>query len=204
MFASLSYWGNTRFHNRPASPVGHPDQIEQVLVTRQAEFVKYRFFWRHVTRLINYAKLNRQWSSIATRDAWRVAKVRNSWLIKPEHQASPFLDKADWEQVKRHGDAATEKWIKSQLAGTSATPCTDWDPRKPTRWAQFENRKVTLTTMGSFGIYIHKINGSPCITRSAPAGAIYSGGLWITVFGRAAATNPVPLLPFNIDWFGTS
>ena len=31
--------------------LNHPDQIEQVLVTRQAEFVKYRFFWRHVTRL---------------------------------------------------------------------------------------------------------------------------------------------------------
>jgi cytochrome P450 len=31
--------------------LNRPNQIEQVLVTRQAEFVKYRFFWRHVTRV---------------------------------------------------------------------------------------------------------------------------------------------------------
>src|SRR5512132_1228091 len=31
--------------------LNRPNQIEQVLVTRQAEFVKYRFFWRHVTHV---------------------------------------------------------------------------------------------------------------------------------------------------------
>ena len=35
----------------PAVLPNRPNQIEQVLVTRQAEFVKYRFFWHHVTRV---------------------------------------------------------------------------------------------------------------------------------------------------------
>lgn len=43
-----------RFRLGPAASVlllSHPDQIEQVLVAREGEFVKHRFFWRHVTRL---------------------------------------------------------------------------------------------------------------------------------------------------------
>jgi cytochrome P450 len=40
-----------RLGTSPAVLLNHPNQIEQVLVTRQAEFVKYRFFWRHVTRV---------------------------------------------------------------------------------------------------------------------------------------------------------
>ena len=31
--------------------LNHPDQIEHVLVTGQEDFIKYRFFWRHVTRV---------------------------------------------------------------------------------------------------------------------------------------------------------
>src|SRR5512132_819590 len=40
-----------RLGTSPAVLLNRPNQIEQVLVTRQAEFVKYRFFWRHVTRV---------------------------------------------------------------------------------------------------------------------------------------------------------
>src|SRR5512132_1327714 len=40
-----------RLVTSPAVLLNRPNQIEQVLVTRQAEFVKYRFFWRHVTRV---------------------------------------------------------------------------------------------------------------------------------------------------------
>ena len=31
--------------------LSHPSQIEHVLATRYGEFAKYRFFWRHVTRV---------------------------------------------------------------------------------------------------------------------------------------------------------
>lgn len=40
-----------RLGPHPAVLLSHPDQIEEVLVSRQADFIKYRFFWRHVTRV---------------------------------------------------------------------------------------------------------------------------------------------------------
>lgn len=49
----------------PAVLLSHPNDIEQILVTRHADFTKHRFFWRHVTRLFGNGLLT------STGDLWR-------------------------------------------------------------------------------------------------------------------------------------
>jgi hypothetical protein len=52
-------------------------------------------------------------------DAWRAAQVRNSWVTKGEQAG--YVDAAQWEAVKKGGDAAVRRWIDQQLNGTSVT-----------------------------------------------------------------------------------
>ena len=70
-----------RLGTSPAVLLNRPNQIEQVLVTRQAEFVKYRFFWRHVTRVFGNGLLTSagslwQWQHALMAPAFR----QSAWL----------------------------------------------------------------------------------------------------------------------------
>ncbi len=50
------------------------------------------------------------------RDAWRVQQVRNMGVL----DGQPLLNAQEWEQVRRQGDAAIQKWIKDQMAYKAA------------------------------------------------------------------------------------
>lgn len=54
------------------------------------------------------------------RDINRSMTVRNSWVTQGK-EAAGFIDKAEFEQIKRQGDAAVHSWIDRQLEGTSVT-----------------------------------------------------------------------------------
>ena len=52
--AAREYGDVVRLRVGPATKLlllNHPDRIEEVLATREGEFAKHRFFWRHVSRL---------------------------------------------------------------------------------------------------------------------------------------------------------
>lgn len=53
-------------------------------------------------------------------DVNRSMVVRNSWVI-PGKEAAGFIDKAEFEKMKRQGDQAVRSWIDRQLEGTSVT-----------------------------------------------------------------------------------
>ena len=53
-------------------------------------------------------------------DVSRAMVVRNSWVTQGK-EAAGFVDAADFEEVKKGGDAAIRKWIREQLSGTSVT-----------------------------------------------------------------------------------
>lgn len=53
-------------------------------------------------------------------DINRSMTVRNSWVTQGK-EAAGFVDKAEFEQIKRQGDAAVHRWIDRQLEGTSVT-----------------------------------------------------------------------------------
>jgi len=54
------------------------------------------------------------------RDAWRAGQVRNCNVVASEDQYG-FIDAADWESIKKKGDAAIKGWIDDQLKNTSVT-----------------------------------------------------------------------------------
>lgn len=58
--------------------------------------------------------------SFKYKDISRSMVVRNSWVTQGK-EAAGFIDSADFEKVKRQGDAAIQRWIDAQLKGTSVT-----------------------------------------------------------------------------------
>ena len=50
------------------------------------------------------------------RDAWRVQQIIQMGAL----EGQPILNAQQWEEVKRKGDAAIEKWIADQMAYKSA------------------------------------------------------------------------------------
>jgi hypothetical protein len=93
------------------------------------------------------------------RDNWRVAKVRNSQVVKG-YEKNPFYDKADWEAIKKKGDAAIQKWIDSQLKGTSVTVVLIGAKTSTRRWVKYEIEKSIADGKGLIGIDISKITDS--------------------------------------------
>jgi hypothetical protein len=53
-------------------------------------------------------------------DINRSMTVRNSWVTQGK-EAAGFIDKAEFEQIKRKGESAIHRWIDRQLEGTSVT-----------------------------------------------------------------------------------
>lgn len=91
------------------------------------------------------------------RDNWRVSQVRNSWVTKPDHEASKFLDRAEWEKVKNQGKQAIQNWIDSQLKGTSVTVVLIGKETAGREWVDYEIKKSHSDKKGMLGIYIHQL-----------------------------------------------
>lgn len=109
------------------------------------------------------------------RDNWRVAQVRNSNVISG-YEKSPFYDKAEWEAIKKKGDAAIQRWIDEQLSGTSVTVVLIGKETASRRWVKYEIEQSVALGKGLIGIDISKIKDS---------------------FGSTDDTGPNPLPPGN-------
>jgi len=70
-------------------------------------------------------------------------------------QKSVFLDKADWESIKRSGDAAIQRWINDQLNGASVTVVLIGKETSQRRWVKYELIQSWEQNKGILGIYIH-------------------------------------------------
>lgn len=89
-------------------------------------------------------------------DVWRAMQVRNSWVV-PGKEAAGFVDAADFEKVKRQGDAAIRNWIDSQLKGTSVTVVLVGSQTCSSRWVKYEIEQSKTLGHGLLGIDISKI-----------------------------------------------
>lgn len=90
-------------------------------------------------------------------DVWRANQVRNSWVTKEDNQTAGFLDAADFEKVKKEGDAAIKKWIDNQLYGTSVTVVLLGTDTSNRVYVQYEVQKSYERGNGLLGIYIHNL-----------------------------------------------
>jgi hypothetical protein len=90
-------------------------------------------------------------------DVWRANIVRNSWVTKEDREAAGFVDAADFEEVKKGGDAAIKKWIDNQLLGTSVTVVLIGSDTSNRPYVQYELQKSYARGNGMLGIYVNKI-----------------------------------------------
>src|SRR5215470_5357994 len=85
-------------------------------------------------------------------DVWRAGQVRNSWVTK-DRQTAGFWDAASWEEVKRKGKPAVEKWIDDQLTGTSVTVILIGAETSEREYVGYEIKKSHDKGNGLVGIY---------------------------------------------------
>lgn len=89
-------------------------------------------------------------------DVFRAMVVRNSWVTQGR-EAAGFVDAADFEEVKRGGDAAIKKWIREQLHGTSVTVVLVGAHTCASRYVAYEIEQSQARGNGLLGIDISKI-----------------------------------------------
>lgn len=114
------------------------------------------------------------------RDNWRVAKVRNSQVVKG-YEKNPFLDKAEWEAIKKQGGDAIQRWIDAQLKGTSVTVVLIGKETASRPWVKYEIEKSIKDGKGLIGIDISKIkdrDGATDDTGTNPLPAGYPYYRW--------------------------
>src|SRR6266478_3571158 len=90
------------------------------------------------------------------RDNWRAGQVRNSWVTKDREDAG-FWDAAAWEEVKKKGKDAIERWIDKQLDGTSVTVVLIGAETSEREYVGYEIKQSHGKGNGMLGIYIHNM-----------------------------------------------
>lgn len=90
-------------------------------------------------------------------DVWRANVVRNSWVTKPNTASAGFMDKADFEELKRKGDTAVKNWIDEQLSGTSVTAVLIGSETLERPYVKYELQRSYERGNGILGIYINNI-----------------------------------------------
>ncbi len=89
-------------------------------------------------------------------DVSRAMVVRNCWVTQGR-EAAGFIDAADFEAVKRKGDAAIKAWIDGQLKNTSVTAVLVGTKTCSSRWVKYEIEQSIARGNGLLGIDISKI-----------------------------------------------
>lgn len=89
-------------------------------------------------------------------DVTRAMVVRQSAVTKGE-EAAGFIDKADFEKIKKQGDQAIKNWIDAQLKGTTVTAVLVGAETCASRWVKYEIEQSIKRGNGLLGIDISKI-----------------------------------------------
>lgn len=89
-------------------------------------------------------------------DVSRAMVVRNSWTLRGKTEAG-FVDKAEFEKIKRNGDAAIKRWIDNQLVGTSVTVVLIGEATLNRKYVQYEIQESFKRGNAILAIEIGKI-----------------------------------------------
>ena len=111
-------------------------------------------------------------------DAWRAAQVRNMGVT--EHD-EPVSDNA-WENVKRGGDAAIQRWIDGQMSSRSCVVVLIGAHTASRKWVDYEIRKAWNDKKGIVGIHIHRLLNQDSQTGAKGANPFGTSGCR-TAFG---------------------
>lgn len=83
--------------------------------------------------------------------------MRNSWVPKDDREAAGFIDAAEWEEIKRGGEDAIERWIDNQLNNTSVTVVLIGKETYNRDWVNREIEKSYNRGNGLVGVHINNI-----------------------------------------------
>lgn len=89
-------------------------------------------------------------------DNWRASQVRNMGVIDGN---KPATDN-DWEEVKKGGEKAIQRWIDDQLNGKSVAIVLIGANTAGRKWISYEIKKAWKDEKGILGIYIHNLKNS--------------------------------------------
>ena len=115
-------------------------------------------------------------------DINRSMTVRNSWVTQGKEIAG-FIDKAEFERVKRQGARAVHNWIDKQLEGTSVTVVLIGAETLNRPFVQYEICQSLQRNNGVIGVYIHGIRDM--VTRQTS-----SRGIAHTIIGWYSDGRP--------------
>ena len=90
------------------------------------------------------------------RDVRRVVQVRNSWVVRKEHEATPFYDKAEFEEAKKRA-GGIEQWIEEQMKSTSVTVVLFGAETYDREWVRHEIKRSYELKKGILAIDIHNV-----------------------------------------------
>jgi hypothetical protein len=107
-------------------------------------------------------------------DNWRASQVRNIGAVDGNAAATPN----EWEEVKRGGDAAVQRWIDSQLVGRSCTVVLIGSGTAGRTWINYEIENSWNSKKGLLGVHIHRLKNreSQQSARGANPFATFSVG----------------------------
>lgn len=87
-------------------------------------------------------------------DVNRVQLVKSIGAV----EGQPLLNSQGWEQVRRGGDAAIEKWIDDQMKWKSAVIVLIGKETSTRPWVRYEIEKAWNAKKPLLGIYIHGLS----------------------------------------------
>lgn len=99
-------------------------------------------------------------------DVWRANTVRNSWVTQGI-EAAGFVDKAEFERVKKLGDNAVKNWIDGQLFGTSVTVVLVGKETLDRPYVQYEIEQSIERGNAIIGVAIGKIKDQYQLTTES-------------------------------------
>lgn len=86
-------------------------------------------------------------------DVFRVQQIRNMGVIEGNEPVSAN----DWEQLKRKGDAAVERWIDDNMKYKRCVVVLIGSNTASRPWVKYEIKKAWDDGRGLLGIYIHNL-----------------------------------------------
>lgn len=98
-------------------------------------------------------------------DINRSMAVRNSWVTQGK-EAAGFIDKAEFERIKRQGATVVHNWIDKQLEGTSVTVVLIGSETLNRPFVQYEICKSLQRGNAVIGIHINAIKDMRTLATS--------------------------------------
>jgi len=113
-------------------------------------------------------------------DVFRVQQIRNMGVVDGDEPVSAN----DWEQIKRKGDAAVERWIADNMNYRRCVIVLIGSETADRKWVKYEIKKAWEDGRGLFGIYVHNLKDPRTGTSTKGANPFSK----FTVDGRSLAT----------------